>query len=173
MGNSETTDWFRKLVSLGLLAGVLFIAWELHRGNAIAHEKTVTEVWTGWTSVNKSEYQSRLPEVFAKAMTNADELTLAEQFILNSWLTARMNTWEQDFTSATLSGGPAKQVVEEAAGDAAFMFGNKFTRGWYLENKSWISPEIVAAIDKELASTPLGSDREMFERIMKAVDAGS
>jgi len=39
-------------------------------------------------------------------------------------------------------------------------------RGWYFENKYWLSPEYVQAIDQVLEKNPLGVDLEILQRIM-------
>jgi hypothetical protein len=56
-------------------------------------------------------------------------------------------------------------LLKAVARYAPDYFGNKFTRGWYMENKNWIYPEFVRVIDEKLLSTPLGSDIEYYERI--------
>lgn len=84
---------------------------------------------------------------------------------LNMWLTARMEGYEQDYSSLALSGLTTENVLLTLSNDVPYYFGNKFTRGWYEENKYWLSPEITSVIDKKLETTAFGSDLEFFDRI--------
>jgi hypothetical protein len=82
------------------------------------------------------------------------------------WLTAHNSLILRDYDAELLTGERyATTTLESIAKVAPFYFGNEFTRGWYLENKNWIYPEVVRAIDEKLLSTPLGSDIAYYERI--------
>lgn len=152
-----------------MLIGLIFVALELRQNNAIAHQQAVSGNWSTWAELEMAQLDSNIPGVFAKSMTDADDLSLSEQVELSFWLSGVMSAWEHDYASLNLSQGSAAGVLEEIKRGVPFYFGNSFTRGWYIENKYWLSPEIVSAIDDEIAVTALGSDIEHFNRIMNNV----
>jgi hypothetical protein len=56
-------------------------------------------------------------------------------------------------------------LYEEAAQEAPRIFGSRFSRGWLQENKHWIAPDLVKAIEDSLRDSPIGSDLEYYARI--------
>jgi len=166
MNGSKLHDWLNLLAAVGVLVGLVFVALELRQNNEIAYQQAVSANWNTWTGLEMSLIESDYPEVFAKSIMQPDELTLAEQITLDTWLSGVMSAWHHDYTTINLSGGSAQSVLRELQDQVPFYFGNKFTRGWYLENRYWLSPKVAQAIDERLESTPLGSDKDYYDRIM-------
>ena len=140
--------------------------YEIRENNAIAYQQAMSGTWQNWTDLNSAQLQSDMADILAKSMTDPDDVTLAETVKLGFWLDAHMSAWEQELLTVKLSGGDPTSLITAIALDAAWYFGNTVTRGWYAENKYWLSPEYVQAIDQALETYPLGSDLERFERIM-------
>jgi hypothetical protein len=163
---SEINDRLQLAATVGVIIGLGLVVYEIRENNAIAYQQAVSGSWQNWTDLSGAQLQSDIADIFAKSMTNPDDVTLAETVKLGFWLGAHMNAWEQDLRTVKLSGGDPTGWVTAMSKDAAWYFGNKITRGWYSENKYWLSPEYVQAIDQALEKYPLGSDLESFERIM-------
>lgn len=163
---SNVNDYLQFAASVGVMIGLGLVVYEIRENNAIAYQQAVSNNWQNWTELGAAEIESNVSEIIAKSMSNPEEVSLAEMVHLNFWLSAQMTAWEQDLATLRLAGDSLSGVIEELIDEVPLLFGNRLTRGWYLENKYWLSPEYVQAIDRELESLPLGSDLELYERIM-------
>ena len=56
-------------------------------------------------------------------------------------------------------------LLEQFAGDVPIYFGNRFSQGWYLENRYWLRPYVQHILDEYIESTPLGSGLDYYNRI--------
>ncbi len=162
---SNINDYLQLAAALGVIVGLGLVGYEIRENNAIAWQQAMATGWTNWTELSASEFESDLAEARAKAMTNTNDLSLSEMIKLDSWLSAVMAAYEQDYAAIRLSGESPSIILDDIEDNAPYYFGNQFSRGWYLENKYWLSPEIVQVIDQTLESTPLGSDVDYFNRI--------
>jgi len=166
MNFSEINDRLQLAATVGVIVSLGLVVYEIHANNAIAYQQAISEDWQNWTDLSGAQLQSDIADIFAKSMTNPDDLTVAEAVKLNFWLNTHMTAWEHDLATAKLSGRDPSNLVEGMAQETSWLFGNKITRGWYSENKYWISPEYIQAIDQTLKKNPLGSDLESIEKIM-------
>lgn len=163
---SEINDRLQLAATVGVIVSLGLVVYEIRENNAIAYQQAVSGNWQNWTDLAGAQLQSDVAEILAKSMTNPDDLTVAETVKLNFWLNAHMTAWEHDLQTVKLTGRDPKRLVTALTREAAWYFGNKITRGWYSENRYWLSPEYVHAIDQTLEKSPLGSDLESIERII-------
>ena len=166
MKPSNINDYLQLAASIGVIIGLGLVAYEIRENNAIAYQQATSGTWQNWTDLSAAQFESNIAGIIAKSMTEPDEVSLAEMVKLNFWLSAQLNAWEEDLATAKLSGGAPSRVVDQLVVEVPWLFGNRLTRGWYEENRNWLSPEFAEAIDQKLKSVPLGSDLESFERIM-------
>jgi hypothetical protein len=152
--------------AFGVIVGLALVVYEIRENTKISFQQEVSGNWSSWVELSMAEVESGISHELAKAMINAEELTLEEKIDLDSWLTAHVSIWMREYEAAFLTGErDVNDALEDIAQGAYFYFGNEFTRGWYLENKYWIGPEVTRVIDEKLQSTPLGSDIAYFERV--------
>ncbi|MEH6592432.1 MAG: hypothetical protein V7746_19355 [Halioglobus sp.] len=160
---------YQFVAQMGAAFAVVFslalVVYEIRENNKIVFLQEVTGSWSGWSELAMAEVESDISRELAKAMTNADELTLAEKIKLSSWLEANVSLLLLDYDAERQTASYYTPSLEAIVQVVPFYFGNEFTRGWYLENKDTFYPEIVRAIDEKLLSTPLGSDIEYYARI--------
>ncbi|MEH6592588.1 MAG: hypothetical protein V7746_20140 [Halioglobus sp.] len=152
--------------AFAVVASLALVVYEVRENTKINFQQEVSGSWSSWVELSMAEVESGISHKLAKAMTNAEELTLAEKIDLDSYLVAHVSIWMRDYDGAVLTGGrDVKYAIEEIVRSAPGLFGNEFSRGWYMENKFWIPAEIVRDIDELFLSTPLGSDIAYYERI--------
>jgi len=163
---SEINDRLQLAATIGVIVSLGLVVYEIRENNAIAYQQAISGNWQNWTELSGAQLQSDIADIFAKSMTNPDDLTVAETVKLNFWLNAHMTAWEQDLATTKLTGRDPGRLVNEMRRSVPWYFGNKITRGWYFENRNSISPEYVQAIDQALEKNPLGSDLESIERII-------
>ncbi len=102
-------------------------------------------------------------------MTNPEDLTLREKIDLDSFLQQWLYVYHHDYT--VLYSSPDDQsanvdsTLQELAVEAPSIFGSRYSRAWFQENRSWMVPEIADLIEREIEKLPLGSDLDYYERI--------
>jgi len=166
MKKSNINDYVQLAATIGIAVGLVLVGFQIRQSNTIAFQETVSSNWATHVETQLAQFDSDVPDAIAKSMTNPDELTLAELIKINAWLTAVMSTWQGEYDTVALGGvGQASNIANQVAADAWYLFGNEITRNWYRENTYWLAEEIVQAIDKQLSTTPLGSDLEYYKRI--------
>ena len=163
MNNSGIYDRLQLVATFGVIVSLVLVVYEIRENNAIAYQQAISGNWQNWTSLSGAQLQSDVADVLAKSMTKPDDLTVAETLKLNFWLNAHMTAWEQDLATAKLTGRDTQPYIIDFAHEAPWYFGNKITRAWYFENRYWLSPEYVKAIDQALEGSPLGSDLKAIE----------
>ena len=163
MRNSGIYDRMQLVATVGVIVGLVLVVYEIRENNAIAYQQAISGNWQNWTSLSGAQLQSDVADVIAKSMTNPDDLTVAETLKLNFWLNAHVTAWEQDLATAKLTGRDTQTYITDLTHEAPWYFGNKITRAWYYENRYWLSPEYVQAIDQTLEKSPLGSDLKIVE----------
>ena len=152
--------------AFAVVASLALVVYEVRENTEISYQQEVSGGWSSWVEMSMAEVESGISRELVKAMTNPEELTLAEKIDLDSWLTAQISIWMRDYDAAVLTGKrDVNDALDQTVAAVPWLFGNEFSRGWYLENKYWIDPEMVRVIDEALLSIPLGSDIEYFARI--------
>ena len=164
---SEINEYLQTLATLGALVGLLVVAYEVRQSNTIAVADSTSAVWTNWTASSMSLMDSGFSKTRAKSMTIPEDLTLPEKidldFYLQGWVSSYMLDLEAMYVLDEDDFIP--YLYEEAAQEAPRIFGSRFSRGWLQENKHWIAPDLVKAIEDSLKDAPIGSDLEYYARI--------
>ena len=160
---SELNDYLQLAATVGVVVSLGLVVYEVRENNAIAYQQAISGNWQNWTNLSSAQLQSDVADVIAKSMTTPDDLTVAETLKLNFWLNAHMTAWEQDLATAKLTGRDVEPYVIDLTHEAQWYFGNRITRTWYYENRYWLSPEYVQAIDRTLEKSPIGSDLKIVE----------
>jgi len=170
MQNSRWIDGLQLIASVGVLAGLILVAYEIRQNNELAEAESVRAMLVGWQQIAFSEYETDIVEIYVKATEDPQNLTPAEIGKMSAWLTVIMNQYLITFSMhkrnlgyeyANADSGPE----EELLGGFETFFGTRFGRSWYLENRSWIDPEIVEILDREMEARPVPSDASYVERI--------
>ena len=130
---SEINERLQLAATVGVIVSLGLVVYEIRENNAIAYQQAISGNWQNWTSLSGARLQSDVADVIAKAMTNPDDLTVAETVKLNFWLNAHMTAWEQDLATAKLTGRGIQTYIIEFAHEAPWYFGNKITRAWYFD----------------------------------------
>ena len=172
MRTSRVNDWLQLLASMGVLAGLSLVAYELHQDNVLARAEAVRAVDAGWETISISEYESDIGEIRAKSLAEPENLTLAEIFKLNGYLIAMQTQYdrllEMDDAGLWIDSG---DLVDDPAYQIADAFNiyldNRFGRIWYIENRSWMDPVIVEIWDREMQRSANEKSSDLTERIME------
>lgn len=111
--------------------------------------------------------ESGIAKARAKAMVDTDNLTLEDMINLGSFLTAFLYDYHHDYEVLVANGNSeyVPALLDDLAEDTPVLFGNRFSRAWFLHNKYWMHPDLVAAIDRGMKDVPIGTDLAYYQKI--------
>jgi len=174
MQTSKLNDRLQLLASVGVLAGLLLVAYEIRRNNTLAEAESIRMMTEGWDRVFISQYETDISELITKSREEPDNLTVTEIERLDGWMSAMSDQYivsfemsDRDLGYGGISGvfDPAEDMAVVADG----LYGTEFGRAWYEENKFWFIPEMREIIDRKLA-TPQSEQRpSQAERIKSRI----
>ena len=170
MRKSSWIDGLQFFASLGVLAGLILVAYEIRQNNDLAQADAVRAMLVGWQQIAISEYETDIVSIYIKSIEDPENLTPTEIGKMSAWLTVVVNQYMLTFSMnernlgynyGDVANGPEKELLS----GFEYYFGNRFGRSWYLENKGWIDSEIVEILDRELEARPVQSSTSYVERI--------
>ncbi|MEH6586173.1 MAG: hypothetical protein V7720_06425 [Halioglobus sp.] len=164
---SDVNEYVQTVTALGAIVALLAVGYEIRQSNMIATRETLSTNWSNAVISEHANLESGIAKTRAKAMTNADDLTLEEMIDLDSFLTAFVYDYHHNYIVLELNESPelVEKGVEELVADVPFYFGSSFARAWFVENKAWMHPAIMTAITRGLKDEPIGSGLAYYQRI--------
>jgi hypothetical protein len=166
MKSSDLNSYIQTAAALFGIFGLFLLGYEVRQTNLLATQQAVSSNWENWIGMSESRIESGISKTIAKAMTNHDELTLAEKIDLDEYLQTFIYVYSHDyFVLRWTSRELANEILEELSDEAEQVFSGRFSRAWFEVNKSWIDPAVAEAIERGIRDTPIGFDREYYERI--------
>ncbi len=170
MRKSSWIDGLQLFASLGVLTGLILVAYEIRQNSDLAEADSVRAMLVGWQQIAYSEYETDIVNIQVKSIEDPENLTAAEISKLSSWLTVVMNQYMLTFSMhernlgynyEDTDNGPEMELVS----GFEFYFGTRFGRAWYMENRNWIDSEIIEILDREMEATPPQFSVSYIERI--------
>ncbi len=163
MQMSKLNEWLQIMASAGVIIGLLLVAYEVHQSNLYAQAEATRSNNTGWEEISLSEFETDIAEIFTKSITDSDSLTMAEIFRLSGYYTLIMNQYQRASSMADF--GLSMDATEDLSYWSGHYFGTQFGKVWLDENKSWISPRHIAAIEQGLKLKSGEAKSHYLERI--------
>jgi len=167
---SRFNDGLQLFASVGVLAGLMLVAFEIRQNNDLAEADSVRAMLVGWQQIAMSEYETDITTLYIKSLEEPENLTPSEIGKMSAWLTTVMNQYMLTFAMyeqglGYSSGGVDYDPMNELAMGFDYYFGSRFGRSWYLENREWIDAQIVEVMDREMESRPVAAGSIYVERI--------
>jgi len=152
--DSKLSDWLQIAGFTGVIAGLFMVAFEVRQANHIAKAEAVRSMYEGFDTALVSGISTDIYELYVRAWTNPDDLSIAESMKLADWLTLSLQQYDKQLSMQKLGLMPFDAINSLMTG-FDFYFGNQFSRDWYGGAKNWMEPELREAIDRELKVRPL------------------
>ena len=170
MGNSRWIDGLQLFASVGVLVGLVLVAYEIRQNNDLAQADAVRSMLVGWQQIAISEYETDIVDIYVKSNEDPENLTATEIGKMSAWLTVVINQYMLTFSMDERNlgynyGDVANGPEEELLLGFEYYFNSRFGRSWYLENRNWIDSEIVEILDREMEARPVQSGTSYVERI--------
>jgi hypothetical protein len=170
---SDLNEYVQTVAALGAIVALLTVGFEIRESNRIATQSAISTNWSNWIEYSANELETGISNTLAKSMTTPEELTLNEKIDMDAYLSKFIYAYHHDYLVSLYETGEVHEtgeelsiiILQELAGDVPKMFGSRFSRAWFEENKSWMEPSIAAVIEQTIEHTPIGSDLDYYNRI--------
>jgi hypothetical protein len=151
--DSKISDWLQIVASVGVLAGLVFVAFQIRESNRIATSEGATSISDQFTLLWISEYETDIHDLFVKSIENPSDLSTAEIRKLSSWYWSNYSIYQRWLNNYEL--GTARYTgLDELAASVNSYFGHKFGRAWFAQNRKYMDPRIAEVIANELDASP-------------------
>lgn len=166
MNSEKLNDWFQILAALGVVAGLLFVAQELHQNNKLARAESVRDIYLEWQEIYRFSYTNDVSLLLRKSIERPTELTDAEALRLSDYYFMYVGAYmvqvamEERFDLA--------YDAEEYIFDIVPLFATEFGRNWLRENERVISTEsrnYLDALNVEIEKLPVTKSYEYPHRL--------
>ena len=169
MQRSDWIDGLQIVASVGVLSGLILIAYELRQNSDLAEADAVRELTLSWQRIDMSLVETDIASIRVKSIEEPQNLTSAEIFKMGAWLSVIVNQYSLEFSMDFRNLGydyDAPNGTEESlVGGFEYYFDNRFARAWYLENRFLIEAKIVEIMDHEYETRPIQSSASFTERM--------
>ena len=86
MRESKINTWLQILASLGVLIGLLLVAYEIRESNRVATSESVRGIEDCFNLISVTELETDIIELYVASIEKPGELTAVDKIKLNSYL---------------------------------------------------------------------------------------
>lgn len=155
MSSGKLNDRLQILASIGVLIGLLIVAYEMNQTRRIATADSSQAFFLAWLEVSASELETNIGEIVMKSYERPDDLTADDIYKLNSWLIMVMSLYASVEPLMELDIADNVNAMDDSY--AKYLFGSRYSRQWFERNKSWLGKKNVEVISRVIQSTPVST----------------
>ena len=157
MVESKINEWLQILASLGVLIGLLLVAYEIRESNRVATSESVRGIEDCFNQLSIAELETDIIELYVESIEKPGELTAVDKIKLNSYLNTVSGCFQRWLNMHQL--GVARYDGLDTLRDTVdIYFSSAFGRAWFAENKFWMYPNMAEVIESELARIPVRTE---------------
>lgn len=154
MNVAKFNDTLQLLASVGVLIGLIVVAYELRQNKAFAEAEYNATTYGMWIQATAMEMETDIGEIVIKSIENPQSLSNPEKFKLNSWLTHIISIYDHGERAREIGvGTTASGMMSEA--EVRYYFSSDYARQWFQGNRYWIRPGVAESISKGIEEFPI------------------
>lgn len=166
---SQLNDYIQTLATIGAIAGLLLVAYEIRQSTRIALAESYRDGTISVVDLLSSGLESGISGSIIRAEIEPEALTPAEKMNLDLWFRANVTHFHNEYEQIAALGVDVEEelrsydkVVEMIA---PRMFSSAWSRAWFYEKESTMSPKAAETIRRAFEKTPLKRNIDAFKRI--------
>jgi hypothetical protein len=155
--------WLTLVANVGVLAGLLLVAYEIRQSAGIATAQARLEYSAGWRSVDGSRQDRDFAAVIAKSIESPESLTLTERIQLDGFYIGIVDQAYSAYV-AWIGGVRPNHYDSAIAAAVELNMGSPYAKAWWQANRaSWDDEEFMTALDRAIEAEPADSLRRYYD----------
>ena len=154
MQESRHNDRLQIIAAVGVIVGLLFVAFEIRESNRIAKGESIRSIQDAFLSIYQEQYTSDIHDLFVKSIEDPENLTPAEILKLDSYLATIIEVYQRWWRMNDL-GLSDFDGLDDLSRQVDYYFSSQFGRAWFDQNRSWMRPATEETIDQKLSELPI------------------
>jgi len=164
MQKSRLNRWLNLLATVGVIAGLFLVAFEIRQTNIVAFANLRGDLLSDYQTQAMSNYGPEIGGLFIKSIQEPDQLSDEEIFKVSEYLIAVMSIVNKQAV-LYYDFGWAAEPTDDIQDNAQYFLGGSFARAWWLENKYWMHPALVETVEREIAANPVSNKWRYADKI--------
>ena len=164
MNSAKLNEWLQAVASLGVIAGLIIVAYEINQNTALARAEHYRSLYGMWMDTSAVEIETDIGEVFVRSVDDPESLTPNDLFKLNAWYILVTSNYDNAARANEFGVASPTSIITES--DAEFYFSSKYSRQWFSANTHWMRPENVEVISGVIQTTPALTEWKQVENML-------
>jgi hypothetical protein len=167
VGIDRISHWLGIAANLGVIAGIVFLVFEIRQDRDIATTQIRLDVSAVWRSIDEKRQEESFAQVYEKSILRPTELSLREIIQLDAYY---MGVIDQMLNSVQTSAtGLSRMQLHDAAAEVAHVyFSNEYAQAWW-QQTSQDSPglEFKEIMDEAVGAVSDQRNQKFYEGIQR------
>jgi hypothetical protein len=167
MDADRVNKWMSLGASLGVLAGIILLAYEINQATLTTRAEMISSFQDRWVTIDLSWQDREFAATWAKAMEDPEDLTVTDMIQLNGFMWSYFDhigtnrvLWELGVFDDRVN-----TMEEIISSNAYIFFGNRFSQAWLEENRENITPQTMEIVDRVLSKVTADQTLDSYTRI--------
>jgi hypothetical protein len=173
MNSQKVANWVQVSANIGILLGLALVSLQIQQNTDILKTQMLFEeshrvVEAEWVMIGENG-----ADAWAKAITTPNELTLAEQRVVEGYLWGAVEAWRYTYSLSKM-GLLEEEWKARVYSEVPYFLANSYGRAWWnilSSDAQQFSDEFRAYVNKRLSETELNNTYDYHVRIMKELQA--
>jgi hypothetical protein len=150
----KPASWAPVLANLGLLAGMLLVAYEINQNSNLARTALVAEGYVASNEFWANLMGEKPARVIAMAVECPEAMSYSDYFEMDAYLFTGMNFLDRNYQLAKEGIFTEEDWQASVEGYTGWYLGNPFGQAWWdEEGQHFFDEEFVNHVDKQLEGT--------------------
>ena len=169
MNSGKLSDWLQIAANIGIIAGLLLVGLQLKQNSDLLKTQLLYEESSRLVDLETQVVGETGAEVWAKSISDPENLSLAEQRIMEALLWSYVEQLRSTRLLGQLGLLEDAEWKARVRSDTGFYLGNKYGRAWWAsfkEGNSVLAPDLIREIDFRLSEVDTNRTAEYIRSTM-------
>lgn len=154
MNSNKLSNWLQIAANTGIIAGLLLVGLQLKQNSDLLKTQMLYDESRRLVDLETKVVGENGAEVWAKSITEPENLNLAEKRIIEALLWSYVEQLRSTRVLGELGLLDDDEWRTRVRSDTGFFLGNRYARAWWAnfkEDNTVLAPDLIDEIDRRLA----------------------
>lgn len=157
---NKLTNWLQVVGHFGILVGLVLVLLQMSQNESLQRVQILNQFADTTAATEMMLAGDRVPEVWAKAILEPQNLTLAEYRVMETQIWPSVLRWVNLYRMYEAGILKDEDWRREVDTDAGFVFGTAWAQGWwansgtFILNNGYLPPDLHAAVQARIDASP-------------------